>query len=277
MSALTEAAKTALIYRNVTHIKVAKTTNATPPQLETNLSSSVATTEPNHNIKAKLLLSVLKELARMAPNSLVAMCKNKLMKEVDNLTDIGNIPFELIQPVLQRISRPDQLRKLEISCSQLQGKTGDIWMKLIQRDAGKHAESIENADIKDWYKTYIELKARQDRDNEKARDVLAARMSAIHKQNNQNKAELDLDGTLVPENSPNRKGRKSAVVKMQEAKREGITPVVRKFAPGPSSKPSAIKKIMADVRKDYQNKGLAGAKRKSPGNPVLVAAKKRRT
>jgi len=276
MSGFYDPSIKALIIRRPAHTQAAKIVKTKPVQPETILSSIPAyDSNLSINTKAILICSVLLELI-MPPNSLVTMCKNKLLKEVDNLTDIGNIPFELIQPVLQRISRPDQLRKLEASCAQLRGKTGDIWTKLIQRDAGKYAKSIEGADIKDWYKTYTELKARQDVDNENAKEVLAARMSAIRKQKNQNKAELDLNGTLVPENSPSRIGRKSAVVKMQEAKRE-TGKAAKKPAPVSNSKPTVIQKIVQDVRRDYQRMGLAGIKRKAPSNPALVAPKKRRT
>jgi len=283
MSALSEAAKKVLLLRKApdTHSQVEKTSKPKPRPVQPEIDSlsllEASDSEPSIDTKVKLIFSVFLEVI-MPPNSLTIMCKNKLMKEVDNLTDIGNIPFELMKPVLQRISRPDQLRRLEISCAQLRGKTGDIWMKLIQRDAGKHAESIKGADIKDWYKTYTDLKARQAVDDANAKEVLAARMSALRKQNNQNKAELDLNGTLVPENSPNRVGRKSTVVKMQEAKREaGKASSKPKPAPGSNNKPSAIQKIVADVRRDHQRMGFTGAKRKYPSDTVLVAQKKRRT
>ncbi|KAI8056824.1 RNA polymerase II transcription factor SIII subunit A-domain-containing protein [Syncephalis plumigaleata] len=65
--------------------------------------------------------------------SLVHLCQAILRANIHALTDIGDIPFELIQPVLIRCSA-EQLLSLETINISLRSETQDLWKALVVQE-----------------------------------------------------------------------------------------------------------------------------------------------
>ncbi|KAL8952341.1 MAG: hypothetical protein Q9222_001752 [Ikaeria aurantiellina] len=74
------------------------------------------------------------------------------------LTDIGDIPYEIIRPVLLKIENPKQLQNLEEACPQLYGPDEELWKAFIRRDIHKWEEKmIYPKNPKSWSKVYRKL------------------------------------------------------------------------------------------------------------------------
>lgn len=192
------------------------------------------------------------------------MARDKIIKDIDKLKDIGDLPYDLMAKVLKHIQRADQLNELEQRCPQLRGKTDDIWKRLIQRDAGHHADILDGpgrVTIKSYYKTYKKLVERKTKADDAARAVLAKRVAAINKTKRENTTILDSDGTLIPEamapSAPNATHRLLA----QHYGKVGSKPEpvpAKRVAP----KPSTVQRLVTGVIRDHKAKGLNMNKRK---------------
>lgn len=114
----------------------------------------------------------------MAPRSLYEQAKSATIRHIDLLTDIGDLPYSFMKPVLLRLENPDQLRELEKTCPQLLGEDGDIWLKFIKRDIPnweKKAHEPRNPQL--WWKVYKKLVKEAEEDARQAEEVLRLKMA----------------------------------------------------------------------------------------------------
>lgn len=74
------------------------------------------------------------------------------------LTDIGDLPYSFLEPVLRHIQNPTQLQELEENCPQIQGETKEIWKRFIKRDVPDWEQKPHTPrDDKNWSKVYRKL------------------------------------------------------------------------------------------------------------------------
>ncbi|KAL8784609.1 MAG: hypothetical protein Q9213_003864 [Squamulea squamosa] len=86
------------------------------------------------------------------------MARRALCKNISMLTDIGDIPYDMIRPVLLKLENPAQLELLEEASPQLYGADEEIWIALIKRDIPKADEKIiYPRNPKDWRKVYHKM------------------------------------------------------------------------------------------------------------------------
>ncbi|KAJ8111886.1 hypothetical protein OPT61_g5632 [Boeremia exigua] len=94
----------------------------------------------------------------MPVSSLYELARQRLIKNIDMLTDIGDIPFSFLEPVLRHIQNPAQLQELEENCPQIQGETGEIWKRYIRRDIPNWDKKPHTPrDPKKWSMVYRKL------------------------------------------------------------------------------------------------------------------------
>jgi elongin-A len=104
--------------------------------------------------------------------SLYELAKQRLIKNIDLLTDIGDIPYSFLEPVLRHIQNPTQLEELEKNCPQIQGETKEIWKRYIRRDVPDWDKNpVAPRDDKKWNRLYRKLmevakKQKDDQENE---------------------------------------------------------------------------------------------------------------
>ncbi|KAF1809430.1 hypothetical protein P152DRAFT_461620 [Eremomyces bilateralis CBS 781.70] len=145
-----------------------------------------------------------------------------LMKHVHEIYDVGDVPFETIKPVLVKITEADQLKHLEDHCPQLKGHTGDLWLKLIEKEFS-NSRTLEFPPIPDnpksWSKVYYNYRRIQDQHIKEAEADLKSLFSSVDA-SRQEQAKL-----MVTDRAPVKPGRS------------------RRFG-GPPPKPSAMAAIM---------------------------------
>ncbi|OAL00989.1 hypothetical protein IQ06DRAFT_135697 [Phaeosphaeriaceae sp. SRC1lsM3a] len=120
--------------------------------------------------------------------SLYELAKLRLIKNIDLLNDIGDIPFSFLEPILRHIKNPDQLQELEETCPQIQGETGEIWLRLIKRDIPDWDQKPHQPrDPRNWSKVYRKLKKEAEKEKLAQETALKAQMQALQKDRAQNK------------------------------------------------------------------------------------------
>jgi elongin-A len=120
--------------------------------------------------------------------SLFELARQRLIKNIDLLNDIGDIPFSFLEPVLRHMQNPDQLQELEENCAQIQGETGEIWLKFIRRDIPNwDKKPHQPRDPRNWSKVYRKLKKEAEREKHEQEDALKQQMQALQQDRAQNK------------------------------------------------------------------------------------------
>lgn len=120
--------------------------------------------------------------------TLFELARQRLIKNIDMLNDVGDLPYSFLEPVLRFIQNPDQLQQLEENCTQLLGETGDIWLRFIKRDIPNwETRPHEPRDPRNWSKVYRKLKKDMDKEKEADAEALKEQMRALQKDRAQNK------------------------------------------------------------------------------------------
>ncbi|KAF2244871.1 hypothetical protein BU26DRAFT_490975 [Trematosphaeria pertusa] len=114
--------------------------------------------------------------------SLFDLSKQRMIQNIHMLTDIGDLPYSFLAPVLRHIQNPDQLAELEGNCPQVLGETGDIWLRFIKRDIPNwDKKPFEPRDAKNWSKAYRKLKRDAEKEEEAQKEALKQQMQALQK------------------------------------------------------------------------------------------------
>ncbi|KAJ4374966.1 hypothetical protein N0V83_002045 [Neocucurbitaria cava] len=124
----------------------------------------------------------------MPATSLFELARQRLIKNIDMLNDVGDLPFSFLEPVLRFIQNPDQLQELEENCTQLQGETGDIWLRFIKRDIPNwDKKPHQPRDPRNWSKVYRKLKKDMEKEKQADAEALKQQFQALQKDRAQNK------------------------------------------------------------------------------------------
>lgn len=112
--------------------------------------------------------------------SLYELARQRLIKNIDMLTDIGDIPFSFLEPVLRHIQNPTQLQELEENCPQIQGETKEIWKRYIRRDVPDWDKKPHTPrDDKNWSKVYRKLMRDAEKEKLDQENQLKQQMKAL--------------------------------------------------------------------------------------------------
>lgn len=112
--------------------------------------------------------------------TLFELARQRLIKNINMLNDVGDLPYSFLEPVLRFVQNPDQLQELEQNCTQLLGETGDIWLRFIKRDIPNwETKPHEPRDPQNWSKVYRKLKRDMEREKEADAEALKEQMRAI--------------------------------------------------------------------------------------------------
>lgn len=112
--------------------------------------------------------------------SLFEMARQRLLKNIDLLNDVGDLPYSFLEPVLRFVQNPDQLQELEQNSPQIQGETGDIWLKMIKRDIPNWQQRPHQPrDPRKWSLVYRKLKKDAEKEKQDQAEALKQQMRAI--------------------------------------------------------------------------------------------------
>ncbi|XP_050992369.1 elongin-A [Labeo rohita] len=84
--------------------------------------------------------------------SLYEQCIRVLQNNIDSIDEVGGVPFEILEPVLERCT-PEQLCRIEQCNPYFTEDSDDLWMKHCQRDF-KH---VPRQEYESWRELYLRL------------------------------------------------------------------------------------------------------------------------
>jgi elongin-A len=112
--------------------------------------------------------------------TLYELSKTRMIQNISLLTDIGDLPYSFLAPILRHIQTPSQLLTLEANCPQVLGEDGEIWLRFIKRDIPEwESKPHEPRDPKNWGKVYKKLKRDAEQEKQEQEDMLKESMRRL--------------------------------------------------------------------------------------------------
>lgn len=116
----------------------------------------------------------------MPAPSLSAMAQNAAIRNIGSITDIADLPYHAVEPILRRIDNPQQLRDIEVACPHIAENSGPIWQEFIKRDVSKgESKMLYPKDPKNWWKVYRKMVKQEAADKEAAEEGLKQAMMGL--------------------------------------------------------------------------------------------------
>ena len=133
------------------------------------------------------------------PPSLFDMAKRQIIRNIDSklawllcklsvsadcvslvLEDVGDVPYNILQPILFHVANPAQLHKIEQQSPHIAEQDGEIWLKYIKRDIQNWDQKPHQPrDPKNWWKVYRKLKREDEEESAKQKEKLKAALDAL--------------------------------------------------------------------------------------------------
>ncbi|KAJ9643240.1 hypothetical protein H2204_002136 [Knufia peltigerae] len=141
----------------------------------------------------------------MPADSLVDMCIRACIKRRGILPSVGDLPYDLVRPILAKIESPEQLHQIEQSSPQIAGEDAELWLNFIKRDIPDwHLKPHQPSNPKNWYKVYRKLQADDERSRAEKEERLKAAFANIQDEKERNTTVIKARQHL-PLQAPSRK------------------------------------------------------------------------
>ncbi|KAK0894984.1 hypothetical protein LTR02_012011 [Friedmanniomyces endolithicus] len=125
----------------------------------------------------------------MPAPTLLSMAIRACTRNISGITDVADMPYNIIHPVLKKIQNPAQLHEIETHCPQIADASADLWRAFIARDIPNWpAKILEPKNPRSWWKVYRKLVADEKRAKEAQEEELRAAMSGLSAKREENKA-----------------------------------------------------------------------------------------
>lgn len=173
--------------------------------------------------RLKAFAEIHTKTATMPASTLQSMAQRACIRSLPGITDVADIPYQIIRSVLRKVQNPEQLREIEQSSPQIAEADAELWRAFIGRDIqgwdllktepkddetwekvyeklsatfNKQDVIIPPEESRTWAKLYTKLVKREERMKAQQEEELRAAMSGLTKQREENKA--NIISTLVP-------------------------------------------------------------------------------
>ncbi|KAI7286429.1 hypothetical protein KC345_g1140 [Hortaea werneckii] len=126
----------------------------------------------------------------MPAPTLTSIAQRACVRALPNITDVSDIPYDLLRPVLKKIINPSHLREIEQNSPQIGDADAELWRAFIARDIPNwQRKIIEPKNPRSWWKVYRKLVREEERAKEEQEAQLAAAMSGIKQEKDANRAQ----------------------------------------------------------------------------------------
>ncbi|KAL6869157.1 hypothetical protein ACO1O0_000480 [Amphichorda felina] len=136
----------------------------------------------------------------MPVRSLLDLASLTCIKHIRQLDSIGDyLPYENVRHILLRVENAHQLRRIEINSPQIEGRTGEIWLKLIEKDFPLEFrnKAYKPQDPSKWYKVWEKYKREHDRSVEESELKFRNAMAGIQQDRERNTSKI-VERKLLP-------------------------------------------------------------------------------
>lgn len=125
----------------------------------------------------------------MPLSSLLSLARRACIRNVNSIDSIGDLSYDVAEPILREVTNPKQLRNIEISSPHLVGETSNIWIKFIKRDIPTQKDfAQEPEDPDDWFDLYEILLSEHQEKEKVAEQWLRDQLSGIQAKRDTNVA-----------------------------------------------------------------------------------------
>merc|ERR1712086_69492 len=145
--------------------------------------------------------------------SLIQLCVHVLQDNVSRIDECGNLPYEMLKPILER-GKPEDMMRIEDYNPRLMEDTGDLWEKIVKRHFNKGVRQ-------EFESSYASLKTNN-------RQTKLTYIDSAAKVPRGVKRAQEKNGTFIP-----------MVGSSREAKNIGLVKKARMTAPGSANTASA--------------------------------------
>ncbi|GAB1740343.1 hypothetical protein NU219Hw_g5451t1 [Hortaea werneckii] len=126
----------------------------------------------------------------MPAPTLTSIAQRACVRALPNITDVSDIPYDLLRPVLKKIINPSHLREIEQNSPHIGDADAELWRAFIARDIPNwQGKIIEPKNPRSWWKVHRKLLREEERAKEEQEARLAAAMSGIKQEKDANRAQ----------------------------------------------------------------------------------------
>lgn len=135
----------------------------------------------------------------MAPKPLFDMASAVATKNIKSVLSIGYLPYQTVRHILIRVDSAPQLRQIELNCPQLQGETGELWLKLIEKDFPMElkAKGYKPKDEDKWHRVWEKYKRDHDRSIQESEEQLRSALLGLREDKAKNTSKI-VEGRFLP-------------------------------------------------------------------------------
>ncbi|KAH7171214.1 RNA polymerase II transcription factor SIII subunit A,putative [Dactylonectria macrodidyma] len=142
----------------------------------------------------------------MPVKSLMELATAACIKNIRELESVGDyLPYENVRNILSRVDNAHQLRQIEINSPQIDGETGEIWLKIIQRDFPMEykATAYKPPNPSKWYRVWERYKKDHDQALQESEAKLMNALNGLKQTKIMNTSRI-VDRKLLPRAGPKR-------------------------------------------------------------------------
>lgn len=136
----------------------------------------------------------------MGPKSLVDLASAVCIKNIKGLESVGDyLPYESVRHILFKIETAYQLRQIELNSPQIQNSTGEIWLRLIERDFPLEykAKGYKPQNQSKWYRVWEKYKKDHDRSLQESEEKLRNALAGLQENKEKNVSKI-VEGKHLP-------------------------------------------------------------------------------
>ncbi|KAI1264133.1 RNA polymerase II transcription factor SIII subunit A-domain-containing protein [Xylariaceae sp. FL1019] len=133
--------------------------------------------------------------------SLVELCTAVCIRNIKEITDVGETPYSVVRPILMKLDSAKQLRDLECRSPHLEEEDAECWQRLINKHFAAlhrdHRYSPKNPRL--WHKVYAKYEKMDAEQKEAAAEKLRASFQKINDKKQMNTSKVvNYDSRKLP-------------------------------------------------------------------------------
>ncbi|KAL2358376.1 RNA polymerase II transcription factor SIII subunit A-domain-containing protein [Cryomyces antarcticus] len=146
----------------------------------------------------------------MPCSSLLDLSRRACIRNIDGITDVGDLPYHLLRPILLKIENPEQLREIETASPQICGHDAELWRAFMKRDIPNwEKKPHEPRNPNSWGKVYRKLLREDEEEQRQSEEVLRAALNIRKEEKEKNQATI-IHKVIDPEKRKARPAAKSS-------------------------------------------------------------------
>ncbi|KZZ94725.1 RNA polymerase II transcription factor SIII, subunit A [Moelleriella libera RCEF 2490] len=184
----------------------------------------------------------------MPVKSLYELATATCVKNLKGLDSIGDyLPYEAVRHILLKVEAAHQLRQIELNSPQIQGQTGEIWLKLIEKDFPMEykAKAYKPQDPDKWYRVWEKYKKDHDAALRASEDILKQALNGLRQDKEKNVSRI-VERKLLPKQL-----RMAGARKMYSGARDAHSNTLS-FNSGSRTKTASGAGVMRKVRREVK-------------------------